>query len=312
MRFWWVAGFVGFTVGLGASVRVARAAGPESEPLVGFRMEGDPKIETVFGDAEAFRRYVVRFYDVHGDMQRTREDFSRNVQAVLASLAAADQGQGQAHGPARCPTDAVALTYARAFRLGQVYHKLGKELEADMISIRELDALGETAGLTPDYRWKVAKTFKIYPEVLKDFREMKVAFQAQLAGEVKIHGCDVGTLVVKGEEIEKAGAPPTGPTARPGLAVTRKKDGDKLAPPIAASMATFFIDNSSCANALRVFVDANLLGEVGSSAKAAFQSPVGRHDLCLIPSTSQQQCGDPGTLRRTYIHDGWSITLRCD
>lgn len=301
MRLWRVAVL---SVGLASS---AGAGGAESEPLTGFRMEGDPKIETVFGDAEAYKRYVDRFYAVYADMQKTREDFSRNVQAVLASLAA-DQGRGAGH----CPTDAVALTYARAFRFGQVYHRLGKELEANMISIRDLDGLGETSGLTPDYRWRVAKSVKIYPELLKDFREMKVAFQSQLAAEVKFHGCDVTLLVAKGDELEKAGAPPTAPMARPGVSVAKKKDGDKLAPPIMASTATFFIDNSSCPNALRVYVDANLVGEVGSSAKAAFQSPVGRHDLCLIPSTSQQQCGDPGTLRRTYIHDGWSITLRCD
>src|SRR5215470_18689370 len=149
MRFWMVAGLA-----VGLVTTSAGAGGPESEPLTGFRMEGDPKIETVFGDAEAYKRYVDRFYAMHADMQRTREDFSRNVQAVLASLAA-DQSSGPgARGPAKCPTDAVALTYSRAFRLGQVYHKLGKELEANMISIRELDGLGETAGLTPDYRWK--------------------------------------------------------------------------------------------------------------------------------------------------------------
>lgn len=292
---------------LSASVLWAAPATFEGDFTGGFRMEGDPKIETVFGDAEAYKRYVDRFYVGYGEMQRTREDFSRNVQAVLASLAA-DQGRG----PSKCPTDAVALTYARAFRLGQLYHRLGKELEANAVSIRELDSLGETSGLTPDYRWKVAKVFRLYPEMLKDFREMKVAFQSQLAGEVKFHGCDAQALIAKGEELEKAGAPPTGPTARPGLPPIKKKDGDKAAPPIMASTATFFIDNSSCATALRVYVDTALLGEVGSAAKAAFQSPVGRHDLCLIPSTAQQQCGDPGTLRRTYIHDGWSITLRCD
>lgn len=288
-------------------------AGPEggADYTGGFRLESDPKIETVFGDAEQFKKYVDRFYVVYADMQKTREDFSRNVQAVLASLAADLGANGRPVG--KCPTDAVALTYTRAFRLGQIYHRLGKELEAQQISIRELDALGETSGLTPDYRWKVARVPKIYPEVLKDFREMKVAFQTQLAGEVKFHGCDQQTLVAKGEELEKAGAPPTLPTARAGMPAVKKGGKDeKLAPPITASTATFFIDNSSCSSSLRVVVDGALLGEVASSAKAAFQSPVGRHDLCLIPSTSQQQCGDAGTLRRTYIHDGWSITLRCD
>src|SRR5215470_16571795 len=105
MRFWMVAGLA-----VGLVTTSAGAGGPESEPLTGFRMEGDPKIETVFGDAEAYKHYVDRFYTVHGDMQHAREDFSRNVQAVLASLAA-DQGRAP-----KCPVDAVALTYSRAFR----------------------------------------------------------------------------------------------------------------------------------------------------------------------------------------------------
>jgi hypothetical protein len=301
--------FVVATVAAATSARAAPDAGPDYTG--GFRLESDPKIETVFGDAEQFRRYIDRFYAVHAEMQKTREDFSRNVQAVLASLAADLGANGRPAG--KCPVDAVALTYARAFRLGTHYHRLGKELEAQQVSIRELDSLGETSGLTPDYRWRVARVFKLYPEVLKDFREMRVAFQAQLAGEIRFHGCDVQGLIAKGEELEKAGAPPTAATARAGAqARPSKKDAEKLAPPVAASTATFFIDNTSCAGSLRVYLDGSLLGEVASSAKAAFQALVGRHDLCLIPSTSQQQCGDPGTLRRTYIHDGWSITLRCD
>src|SRR5262249_1494987 len=151
----------------------------------GFRMESDPKIETVFGDAEQYRRYVDRFYVVHAEMQKTREDFSRNVQASLASLAADLGANGRPAG--KCPTDAVPLTYSRAFRQGQLYHRLGKELEAQTVSIRDLDSLGETSGLTPDYRWKVARALKLYPEVLKDFREMKVAFQSQLSAEIRFH-----------------------------------------------------------------------------------------------------------------------------
>jgi hypothetical protein len=287
---------------------------PESEErdegAGGFRMEGDPKIETVFGDAEQYRRYVDHFYSVYADMEKTREDFSRNVQAVLASLAANQAPGGRAQ---KCPTDAVALAYSRAFKLGQSYHRFGKDLEGQQISIRELDSLGETSGLTPDYRWRVARVFKLYPEVLKDFREMKVAFQSQLQAEVRYHGCDAQTLIAKGEELEKAGPPPTAPMARPGvLPPGRKREVEKLAPPVVANTATFLIDNASCPNPLRVYVDGTLLGEVASSSKAAFQSLVGRHDLCLIPSSSPQQCGDAGTVRRTYIHDGWSISLRCD
>ncbi len=286
----------------------APAAADEKEYTGGFRMEGDPKIETVFGDAERYKKYIDRFFTVHGEMQQDLEDFSRNVQAVLASLTA-----HQAAGGKGCPSDAVALSYSRAYRQGQIYHRLGKELEANYVSIKDLDGLGETSGLTPDYRWKVSRALKLYPTVLKDFKEMQVAFQDQLAGELKFKGCDAAVLVTKGEELEKSGAPETPVVAvvdKPG----DKKKGKKteVTPVVHASTAAFFVDNSSCKTSLKVFLDGALLGEVGSSSKAAFRSLVGRHDLCLIPSSSQQSCGDPGTLRRTYIHDGWSITLRCD
>jgi len=266
-------------------------------------MEGDAKIETVFGDAAQYKKYIDRFFFVHPEMQKTHEDFSRNVLAVISSL-------GAAQNPSQCPLDAVALSYFRAYQQGQSYHKLGKELEAQYGSIKELDGLGETQGLTPDYRWKVAKALKLYAAVLRDFREMKVAFQSQLTGELTYHHCEVQALIAKGEELEKSGADPP-----PTPVVQQKPKKDKrpeLAAPIPASMATFFVDNSSCPNATRVILDGSPLGEVASASKAAFRSYVGRHDLCLIPLSSQTQCGEPGTLRKTYIHDGWSITLRCD
>jgi hypothetical protein len=282
----------------------ARADVPASQPAGGFRMEGDPQIETVFGDSAQYKKYVDDFYGFYGDMQKSRVDFSRNVQAVIASLQANQTAR-------RCPADAVALAYARAFHAGQRFQALGKSLEADYVSIKDLDGLGETSGLTPDYRWRVARALKIYGEVLQDFHEMQASFQDQLAGEVKAHGCDVGQLVAKGDDLEKSGAPPTPAVVQAGQPA-KPPDGKELAPLVTAATATFFVDNASCPIAMRVVLDGQLVGEVGSSSKAAFQSLVGRHDLCLIPSTSQQQCGEPGTLRSTYIHDGWSITMRCD
>src|SRR5215831_20451919 len=109
----WAGPLAAMAAVLGMTVAHA-APGAESEPVTGFRMEGDPKIETVFGDVEQFKRYVDKFYAAFAEMQKTREDFSRNVQAVLATLAA-DQGAPSRSGP-KCPTDAVALTYTRAFR----------------------------------------------------------------------------------------------------------------------------------------------------------------------------------------------------
>jgi hypothetical protein len=285
----------------------ASAKDPAADAPGGFRMGTDPKIVTVFGDAKQFRAYVDRFYELHGQMQTARESFHGNVQVVLRTLAA----HRSQKGGKKCPTDAVAMPYARAFHLGQSYHLLGKELEANHQSIKELDDLGETALLTPDYRWKVAKAVKLYPQVLRDFKEMKVAFQEQLAGELTFSGCDAQKLIALGDQMEADGA---AAPAEPPVAVKqpKKSKNDPDTPLPGASAATFFVDNSACDGALRVYLDGNLVGEVASRSKAAFRSLVGRHDMCLIPAASSQHCGDPGTLRSSYIHDGWSIVLRCD
>jgi hypothetical protein len=290
------------------------AAGPGhakealSEEPGGFRMAADPKIVTVFGDSKQFRAYVDRFYELHTEMQKTREAFGRNVNAVLRTLAA----HRDAGGKRRCPSDAVALPYARAFHLGETYHTLGKELEAKHQNIKDLDDLGETALLTPDYRWKVAKALKLYPQVLRDFKEMKVSFQEQLAGELQFSGCDPEKLIATGDQLEKDGAAPPAEPAVTDANAAKKAKGKDTPPPPGASTATFFIDNTACDGALRVYLDGALVGEVASKSKAAFRALVGRHDMCLIPSSSSQQCGDTGTLRSSYIHDGWSIELKCD
>ena len=274
----------------------------------GFRMASDPKIITVFGDTAQFRMYVDRFFELYAQMQAARESFSRDVQQVVGTLAAHAE---VAKGKSRCPVDAIALAYARAFHLGQSYHQLGKELEAQHASIKELDDLGETSGLTPDYRWKVARAVKLYPQVLRDFREMKVAFQEQLAGELQFAGCDAAVLVAKGDELDKAGAT-TDAQVMPAPPPAKLNPRDKPVVPVSATTVTFFVDNGTCEGAMRVYVDGLLVGEVGGRAKAAFRAASGRHDMCLLQSTSPEQCGDTGTLRKTYIHDGWSITLRCD
>src|SRR5262249_10208960 len=147
---------------------------------------------------------------------RAREDFQKNVQATLMSL-----GIDRERGRGKCPADALAPAYARAYRAAKAYHRLGRELEANAAAIRDLDELGETRGLTPDYRWKVARALKLYREVLRDFQEMRVAFQVDLAAELKYRGCDPEALAARGEELMRtaevaaATAPVPGAAPRP-------------------------------------------------------------------------------------------------
>ena len=112
-------------------------------------MEPRPVIDDVFGDPAEYRRTIDRFLALGEGMQRTRDQFARAVQAALAEVQAhADRSQRAK----KCPEGEVAKPYARALALGQRYLLTGRELARRHEQLREFDRLGETVGLTPDYR----------------------------------------------------------------------------------------------------------------------------------------------------------------
>jgi hypothetical protein len=265
-------------------------------------MEGSPELEVVFGDAESYRRHVNRFYELQAAMDEARGNFTRDVQAALV---AASRATG------KCPSELLAPLYFGAHRDGETYRKLGAQFEEEYGAISNLHRLGETAGLTPNYRWKVSQIATLYADTLVDYKEMRIAFFDQLAGELQARGCSIAKLL---EDGEKAARPDVEAlvTAVP-LDTPRKppRNRGEPAPIVQASTVTFFVDNTGCAEALRVYVDGTLLGEVDAQSKTAFQALAGRHMLCLIESDSTAQCGDPSTVRESYIHDRWSIRMQC-
>jgi len=261
--------------------------------VAGFRMEGDPHIEMVFGDSERYKQHVDQFFALHEQMAETRGEFQRYVRAARATLDAHKR---------TCPSDAVAPLYVQAHDRGQEYRELGAEFEAHYSAIKKLDQLGETSGLTPDYRWRVHRTKRLYAAALVDYREIRALFDEQLADELGFRHCKPAELLAAGR------------TAKPAIAIAVAATVEPAPDPGRAKLAaaTFFIDNTSCDKPLAVYVDGELLGEVASSARAAFQAQPGRHAMCLIPGASDAKCGDAGTMRSAHVHDGWSISMRCE
>ena len=278
---------------------------PERERLEnGFLMEGAPEVEVVFGDSERYRRHVDRFFALHDAMDAARGRFTTSVQAALAALSDAP---GR-----RCPTGAVAAPYYRAHAAGLRFKQLGKELELQHEVIQRLHAFGETAGLTPDYRWKVGRVRSLYRAAADDFGEMRASFTGQLGEEMVFLHCRRDVLIARGEDaagplLASVDRSPVDPHRRPDRRRDRRGD-DRVVP---ASPVTFFVDNRACDDALRVYVDGTLLGEVEARGKAAFQSLAGRHSMCLLAESTSSHCGDAGTVRAAYIHDGWTMKLHC-
>jgi hypothetical protein len=81
-------------------------------------------------------------------------------------------------------------------------------------------------------------------------------------------------------------------------------------PPRAKPRSTFFVDNTRCPEPVDVWIDGAHVGQVAPGRRSALVSDGGERTLCLL-TPGGAQCGDRGTVRQVYLHDGWSTTLYC-
>ena len=176
---------------------LALAAPPvPNAPPEGFRLEPKAALDDVFGDTSAYRKVVDRFGLIAEQMQQHREEFARAVQTVLLKLQPPMTPGAVQSRPRVCQENEIAGSYVQGLRAGQEYLRTGRELTRLYEQIRDLDRLGETTGLTPEYRWKVKRMMTQYQTLLTDYREMKVAFHDQLADELRYAGCNSERLLV--------------------------------------------------------------------------------------------------------------------
>lgn len=262
-------------------------------------MGGAPELEFVFGDIDTFKRQIDTFEALHKEMTVERVVFANATHAAQQALAKPSK-KGKS---AVCPASEVAADYAAASEAGLNFRRLGGAFESSYFVIRQLDKLGESSGLTPDYRWQVKQSRARYRQALTDLKEMRTVFRSELEAGLRARGCQSQKLLVLAKTLDPA-----------------KKDETKQASPqrestlvpVRASTATFFVDNESCTDALQVHVDGTLLGKVAAGKKAAFQSLLGRHSLCLIGESGKLLCGETGTLRNAFVYDGFTVSRHCD
>lgn len=278
------------------------AADMPTREAAGFRMEGSPQIEVVFGDIALYKQHIDTYRQLHQDMRATRASFSKashKVQRALAVKRRARRG---------CPVDDIALSYAEASESGLRFHRLGAKLETIYQAIRELDELGESAGLTPDYRWHVRSSKRVYRAALTDLREMRSVFSRQIEAEARVRGCNGQALLVRAAVLRDENSKEASPAELDGADVASP---ESTSPQVVASTATFFVNNEACSDPLRVYVDNTLLGEVAPDSRVAFQALAGRHTICILAAQDNKDCGDSGTVRTAFVHDGFAMSRTC-
>jgi hypothetical protein len=296
----------------------APSATPPAAQVVPFRTEAQPRVDPVFGDAAALRQSIDRFFALQAEMDRVRDEFSTAVHETLGALGAAGAAK-------TCPTT-TAAPYARALAAGTKYLVLGQQLQGRNRDIRRADELGDAVALTPDYRAKVKRARDLYQHLLDDYREMRVAFYDQLGAEMRHASCkpgskaagDVGVALNPMEasawtlasetpdepaEPAPAAPPPKGAATRPPAPVARTGES--------APAIWIDVDNTLCGQATRVSVDGQALGEVGARKRTSVRTHAGPREICALPASDPRGCGDPGTVRKAYLHEGWSLTVHC-
>lgn len=312
---------------------VPPVAPPPSAPtpatqVIPFRTEAQPRVDPVFGDAATLRLAIDRFFALQVEMDRVRDEFSTSVHETLSALNVTGAAKA-------CPT-ATAIPYARALAAGTRYLMLGQQLQGRYRDIRRADDLGDAVALTPDYRAKVKRARELHQHLLDDYREMRVAFYDQLGAEMRHASCKTDTktdakavaasgvqpapnpLEASAWTMDEPGAGDDAPAPAP-VPASKGAAARAASAPAPAPLRTgegapaiwIDVDNTLCAQATRVSVDGQALGEVGARKRTSVRTHAGPREICALPASDPRGCGDPGTIRKAYLHEGWSLTVHC-
>ena len=222
------------------------------------------------------------------------------------------------------PRDGDRTPYGRALAAGGRYLALGQRLQGSFREIRRAEDLGDTLGLTPDYRLRAKKAKDMHQQLLSDYREMRVAFYDQLGAELRHAGCKPTTKGIA--SVTARSAPGISPSSR-GVRARERVTGSApsatapaaAGPPLSEDAAAagvapaiwIEIDNALCNEPTRLAIDGQAVGQIGPRNKTSVRARSGPHQLCALPTSDRRACGDAGTMRKAYLHEGWRLTIHC-
>jgi hypothetical protein len=311
----------------------APGAPPPAAPATeeSFRTDAAPRIDPVFGDVAQLRASIDRFLSLQGEMDRVRDEFSSAVHETLAALAEELPAPHAATDARPCPA-ATGAPYARALASGGRYLALGQQLQATYREIRRAEDLGDTLGLTPDYRLRAKKAKDLHQQLLSDYREMRVAFYDQLGAELRHAGCKLTAkgitapaapgpnpsnpgswdLAEPSSELATSTERTAPPASSPTLITPRQAATSPLGDEAGVAPAVWIeIDNALCNEPTRLAIDGQAVGQIGPRNKTSVRARSGPHEVCALPASDRRSCGDAGTLRKAYLHEGWRLTIHC-
>ncbi len=277
-----------------------RAALSALEVGADVRLAIDLPLDLPLGDARDLASGLDQFAAVEQRALAARDEVQRHALAVLSALG---EGPTKVRGAARvrqCPLARVVRPFADGRAALSRFLLVGAELEQVARVLERHDQLGEADGLLPDRRATLAQARTRYRLALADARELRAMWQTGVVRELTAARCSPALLdaAIADPRRYATVAPPARAPTRP----SKKAP----APPRRVAMV---VDNRGCPDPVRVYVDGEPLGEVAAGARSALSTAAGRRTLCLL--TGPSTCGDRGTLRQAYLHEGWAVVMRC-
>jgi hypothetical protein len=259
-----------------------------------------PELVRPWGDGKAILASLDRFAATSKAMAATRASYQNQFLKLLAAFGKGPLSPVKGVQPRTCPIDRVAPLWATAQEDLRRYERLGGELEVSYRFIARHDEIGATAALLPNGRAQVTSAKAAFKTALADIGELRSEWARGIVPELRLAGCSDKLLAAAVADpdryrIIQTDKPETKPTNTP---------------PRPKLRATFYVDNTKCPDAVDVWIDGTLLGQVAPGRRSALVADGGERTLCLI-GPGAAQCGDRGTVRQVYLHDGWTTTLHC-
>jgi len=291
------------TEAVGAPISAASAASAALGALDAggnVTLQFTPELVRPWGDADALVQVLERYAAIAQAMARSRVTYQQQVLGLLGVLDRGPYAPAKHEPVRRCPIARVATTWAAAQHELGALARLGVDLEATWRFIARHDDVGATASLLPDARNRVAAARKGFRLALADIAELRAEWARALVPELYAVGCTERLLAAavadpaRYQLVEEDQAEPI-PTTQP---------------PRRAARATFYVDNRQCVDPVEVWIDGAQLGQVAAGRRSGLVADSGARALCLL-SPGAAQCGDRGTVRQVYLHDGWSVTMHC-
>ncbi len=259
-----------------------------------------PELVRPWGDAAAITETVERYHVIQTTLATVRASYQLQVMTILGALGKGPFAPVKRPAVRRCPLVQIAPRWAAAQADLRRYERLGADLEHAQKYIVRHDDRGATGGLLPGARAQTVAARTSFKTALADISELRAQWSRGLGPELKVAGCSdklLAAAVVDPERyrVVEDDVAPEAPVQQP---------------PRPRARATFYVDNTRCPDPVDVWIDGTHLGQIPSGRRSALVTDGGERALCLI-LPGGAQCGERGTVRQVYLHDGWSTTLYC-